>query len=351
MGEISALPSIASRSRTSVSASWTARPPVLAAVGEQSAEIGASLEAAVVNLQCHDRLAQRVGHICAGLDSLHTAAADGVERPNQEWLRLLREVERRQHAEQARLAAVDIAPRGSVELLRSMSTFTPRTSWNPVAACRSNPRNPEDVQIRLRPGGFRCPARPHQENVTGISLAASKLELVYGRISAPPPSSEAAHLWDYRRMLESDEPELIEFCNAMTTNLTSFFRESHHFDYLRDHVLRPKLGQPEASRRIRIWSAACLSGEEPYSIAMTVREAIPDFKRWDIRILATDIDSQIRRRRAAACIRRSASRPSASGACASTFNRWRAILGTTGSRLTSRHWSPSNSSTWFSRCR
>jgi len=90
--------------------------PILAAVGEQSAEIGASLEAAVVTLQCHDRLAQRVGHICAGLDRLHTLLRDGVERPNQEWLRLLREVERTQHAEQARLAAVDIAPRGSVEL-------------------------------------------------------------------------------------------------------------------------------------------------------------------------------------------------------------------------------------------
>ncbi|MGD0503198.1 MAG: hypothetical protein ABSD02_10685 [Steroidobacteraceae bacterium] len=93
-----------------------ASSPMHSALAEQSAEIGASLETAVVTLQCHDRLAQRVGHICAGLDSLHTLLRDGVERPNQEWLRLLREVERRQHAEQARLAAADIAPRGSVEL-------------------------------------------------------------------------------------------------------------------------------------------------------------------------------------------------------------------------------------------
>jgi hypothetical protein len=91
-------------------------PLIHAAVGEQSAEIGASLEEAVVTLQCHDRLAQRVGHICAGLERLHTLLRDGIERPNQEWLRLLREVERTQHAEQARLAAADIAPRGSVEL-------------------------------------------------------------------------------------------------------------------------------------------------------------------------------------------------------------------------------------------
>jgi chemotaxis protein methyltransferase CheR len=128
---------------------------------------------------------------------------------------------------------------------------------------------------------------------TGISLADSKMEMVYGRISRRLRHLKLRSFADYRRMLESDESEWIEFCNAMTTNLTSFFRESHHFDFLRDHVLRPKLGQPDASRRIRIWSAACSSGEEPYSIAMTVREAIPDFRRWDIRILATDIDSQI----------------------------------------------------------
>jgi len=128
---------------------------------------------------------------------------------------------------------------------------------------------------------------------TGISLADSKMEMVYGRISRRLRHLKLYSFADYRRRLESDESESIEFCNAMTTNLTSFFRESHHFDFLRDHVLRPKLGQPDASRRIRIWSAACSSGEEPYSIAMTVREAIPDFKRWDIRILATDIDSQI----------------------------------------------------------
>ncbi|MGD0503197.1 MAG: protein-glutamate O-methyltransferase CheR [Steroidobacteraceae bacterium] len=128
---------------------------------------------------------------------------------------------------------------------------------------------------------------------TGISLADSKMEMVYGRISRRLRHLKLRSFADYRSMLESDESEWIEFCNAMTTNLTSFFRESHHFDFLRDHVLRPKLSQPGASRRIRIWSAACSSGEEPYSIAMTVIEALPDFKRWDIRILATDIDSQI----------------------------------------------------------
>jgi chemotaxis protein methyltransferase CheR len=129
---------------------------------------------------------------------------------------------------------------------------------------------------------------------TGIHLGDSKKELVYGRISRRLRALRLRTFAEYRALLESeDEEELREFCNAMTTNLTAFFRESHHFDYLQNHVLKPRAADPSASRRIRIWSAACSSGEEPYSIAMAVAEAIPDFRRWDIKILATDIDSNM----------------------------------------------------------
>jgi chemotaxis protein methyltransferase CheR len=85
----------------------------------------------------------------------------------------------------------------------------------------------------------------------------------------------------------------VAFCNALTTNLTSFFRESHHFDYLRDQFLVPRRDAGQRGDRIRIWSSACSSGEEPYSIAMVVAETIPDWQRWDIKILATDLDSDI----------------------------------------------------------
>src|SRR6202020_2552694 len=71
-----------------------------------------------------------------------------------------------------------------------------------------------------------------------------------------------------------------------------FFRESHHFDYLRDQVLVP-LGKRGPGQRLRIWSAGCSTGEEPYSIAMTIREALPEGGRHDIRILATDLDSEV----------------------------------------------------------
>jgi chemotaxis protein methyltransferase CheR len=132
------------------------------------------------------------------------------------------------------------------------------------------------------------------KNMTGINLAESKREMVYGRISRRLRALGLQSFADYRRLLESDDAsELVEFCNAMTTNLTAFFRESHHFEYLRAQLLLPRAADPRASRRLRFWCAACSSGEEPYSLAMTICEAIPDWKRWDIKILATDIDSAI----------------------------------------------------------
>lgn len=132
------------------------------------------------------------------------------------------------------------------------------------------------------------------KQTTGIHLADSKMELVYGRISRRLRHLGLTSFAQYRRVLEREnDAELIEFCNAMTTNLTSFFREAHHFDYLREAVLRPMCQSAGSARRVRIWSAACSSGEEPYSIAMTVCEAIPDWQRWDIKILATDVDSNV----------------------------------------------------------
>ncbi len=132
------------------------------------------------------------------------------------------------------------------------------------------------------------------KQMTGISLAETKRELVYGRVSRRLRSIGLRSFAQYRRLLESqDASELIEFCNALTTNLTSFFRESHHFDYLRDEFLAPRIKDRTAARRIRIWSSACSSGEEPYSIAMTVCETVKDLKQWDIKILATDLDTNI----------------------------------------------------------
>ncbi len=98
----------------------------------------------------------------------------------------------------------------------------------------------------------------------------------------------------YLELLEDPaHAEHDELINAITTNVTAFFREEHHFDLLADTVLPAQMATAAhaADRRLRVWSAGCSSGEEPWSIAMVVREVVPD--SWDARILATDIDTQI----------------------------------------------------------
>jgi chemotaxis protein methyltransferase CheR len=130
---------------------------------------------------------------------------------------------------------------------------------------------------------------------SGITLGEAKRELVYGRVSRRLRALGLSAFADYRRILAGAEgqAEMIEFINAVTTNLTSFFRESHHFDFLRDEYLPARVADAKGSRRIRIWCAAASTGEEPYSIAMSIAEAIPDWDRWDIKILATDLDTNV----------------------------------------------------------
>jgi chemotaxis protein methyltransferase CheR len=131
------------------------------------------------------------------------------------------------------------------------------------------------------------------KRLAGISLADSKEDMVYSRVSRRLRALGLRRFGDYCGLLETGDPaELAEFCNAMTTNLTAFFRENHHFEHLHGFLAARGEGW-QGSRRIRIWSAGCSSGEEAYSIAMTICEAIPDRARWDIKILATDIDSQM----------------------------------------------------------
>ena len=130
--------------------------------------------------------------------------------------------------------------------------------------------------------------------VTGISLAENKRNLVYGRLSRRLRALRLGSFAEYRQLLESnpDGDEMVEFVNAITTNLTSFFREDHHFEYLREKSLGP-LTSAKPGHRFRIWSAGCSTGEEPYSIAMTVCATLGDSMRVDLKILATDLDSDV----------------------------------------------------------
>jgi chemotaxis protein methyltransferase CheR len=134
--------------------------------------------------------------------------------------------------------------------------------------------------------------------VAGIALADCKRELVYCRLSRRLRHLGLGTFTAYRELLASDsgQGELREFTNAVTTNLTAFFRERHHFDYLRDSLLKLRAADPKGSRRIRIWCAAVSTGEEAWSVAMSVADAIPDWQRWDIRVLGTDLDTSVLRK-------------------------------------------------------
>ncbi len=131
--------------------------------------------------------------------------------------------------------------------------------------------------------------------VAGISLADGKRELVYSRLSRRLRQRGLRRFEDYCDLLETqdDTAELGEFVNALTTNLTSFFREPHHFEFLARELL-PALIRERGfgTRRLRVWSAGCSTGEEPYSIAMVLRETLPA-TGWDVKILATDLDSNV----------------------------------------------------------
>jgi len=128
---------------------------------------------------------------------------------------------------------------------------------------------------------------------TGIVLSDIKRAMVYSRVVRRIRQLEMSNFSEYCSFLKSgDEDELISFTNAITTNLTSFFREKHHFDYLINTVF-PELERSKSKKRIRIWSAGCSSGEEPYSIAMTILDYFGSKTGWDIKILATDLDSEM----------------------------------------------------------
>lgn len=127
---------------------------------------------------------------------------------------------------------------------------------------------------------------------SGITLGESKRDLVYGRLRKRLRTLGLDSFAAYRDLLAGPDGdgERVHLINALTTNLTGFFREAHHFAYLAEEVLPQRSRE---SRRLRIWSAGCSSGEEPYSIAMTLRDAVPDLCRWDARVLATDIDTEM----------------------------------------------------------
>jgi chemotaxis protein methyltransferase CheR len=133
-------------------------------------------------------------------------------------------------------------------------------------------------------------------DTAGIVLNASKKEMVYRRLTRIIRERKLPSFTAYCNLLKTDtEKEQDYFINAITTNLTSFFREQHHFDYMTQDELPKLLGNRLShDKRLRIWSSASSTGEEPYSIAIMVLEAMKSqLSQWDVKILATDIDSNV----------------------------------------------------------
>ena len=124
----------------------------------------------------------------------------------------------------------------------------------------------------------------------GIRLRESKQHMVYSRLARRLRATGRSTCHDYLDFVERDEVEWQNFVNALTTNLTAFFREPHHFSILAEHL--KSLASAEPQRVLNIWSAAVSSGEEAYSMAMTAVEVFGTFTP-PVKILASDVDTQV----------------------------------------------------------
>ena len=152
-------------------------------------------------------------------------------------------------------------------------------------------------EFRLRDADFAYLTRRVGDK-TGIVLGDEKRDMVYARLAKRLRRLGMRDFGQYVDLLERSgdgDGELIRLVNALTTNLTHFFREKHHFDHLRNDALPEIAARANAAgrHRLRLWSAGCSSGMEPYSIAMVLRETIPRIDAWDARVLATDIDTDM----------------------------------------------------------
>lgn len=141
-------------------------------------------------------------------------------------------------------------------------------------------------RLDYQPADFQF-IRKILKSYAGIDLNDGKQELVYSRLAKRVRRLGIVDFGAYCAVLEQDSSELLQCINALTTNVTHFFREDHHFDFLRSLLVKH-----DSAKTFRIWSAGCSSGEEPYSIAMTCDDALENAEET-VNILGTDLDSQV----------------------------------------------------------
>jgi len=129
-------------------------------------------------------------------------------------------------------------------------------------------------------------------NYSGIIANDDKFDMFYSRLAKRLRTLKFETFKQYCQYLENNhEQEFSEFINAITTNLTAFFREKHHFDYLEKVLIPELIAKKQTNKQIKVWSAGCSTGEEAYSLAITLLENLS--QDFQIKILATDLDTQV----------------------------------------------------------
>jgi chemotaxis protein methyltransferase CheR len=163
---------------------------------------------------------------------------------------------------------------------------------------RESPREPaaREIGFRISDAEFASFRELIHKSI-GITLSESKRQLLCSRLGRRLRHhgfTTFSQYYEYLRTRDGQGLELREMVNCITTNKTHFFREPHHFDFLRDQVF-PEIAArkgPGEKHRLRVWSAGCSTGEEPYSIAITALEAL-ERARWSVKILASDVDTDV----------------------------------------------------------
>ncbi|KQT44444.1 chemotaxis protein [Aureimonas sp. Leaf454] len=161
-------------------------------------------------------------------------------------------------------------------------------------ADRRDGDKPGSGEFLLTDADFTMIAKILHED-SGILLSPSKSNLVYSRLAKRLRTLGLSSFKEYCQHIagSSGASERMSMLAALTTNVTHFFRENHHFEHLKSDLLPPLLAQAKRGGRVRIWSAGCSNGHEPYSIALTILSLMPDAANHDVRILATDIDPNV----------------------------------------------------------
>lgn len=134
------------------------------------------------------------------------------------------------------------------------------------------------------------------EKYAGIYLSPAKKPLLIGRLSRRLRQLGLTNLHQYYKRVTSDPDEHVRMMDCISTNETQFFREPLHFEYLEKRILPQWIEEADAGRRprrVRVWSAGCSSGEEPYSIAMTLLSHLLPAAGWQVEIVATDISTRV----------------------------------------------------------